>query len=207
MLKKLATFKPKHQQSSCVTLSSYWAFRNLAVWLYFLCGLSKWVTLRFQILARASWRGPKKVKTAAYLDFMSVSTPNLPALNEAGVCFGYRLFRCRAGEAALSVLHFRNSTKNHLYRSTSVDFSSNVKLVVHLTIVGAKLWTLLCGQNCLLSLEACAAVTRARHQREAGLSVHFLGVGQWEEACMFVHFHRRACLHVLHWHEQLACIE
>ncbi len=37
---------------------------------------------------------------------------------------------------------------------------------------------ILCGQNRLLSLEACAAVTRARHQREAGLSVHFLGVGQ-----------------------------
>ncbi len=30
---------------------------------------------------------------------------------------------------------------------------------------------LLCGQSCLLGLEVCAAVTRVRHQREAGLSV------------------------------------
>ncbi len=29
----------------------------------------------------------------------------------------------------------------------------------------------LCGQSGLLGLEVCVAVTRARHQREAGLSV------------------------------------
>ncbi len=163
--------------------------------------------LGFQVLARASWRGPKSIKTAACLDFMSFSTPNLPSLNEAGVCFGSSLFRYRTGEAAFSVLHFRNSTKKYLYRSRAVDFSLNFKWVVHLSIVGAILWTLLCGQSCLRGLEACLAVTRARHQREAGLSVHFLGVGQWEEACMSVHFHMRACLHVLHWHEKLACTE
>ncbi len=207
MLKQLDTFKPKHLQASSITPFSYWAFPNIAVWLYFPCGLRKLVMLGFQVLARASWRGPKSIKTAARLDFMSVSTPNRPALNEAGVCFGYSLFRCRAGEAPFSVLHFRNSTKNYLYRSTFVDFSSNFKRVMHLATVGAILWTLLCGQSCLRGLEACAAVTAVRHQREADLSVHFLGVGQWEEACMSVHFHMRACLHVLHWHEQLACTE
>ncbi len=31
----------------------------------------------------------------------------------------------------------------------------------------------LCGQNCLLGLEACVALTHARHQRETGLSVKF----------------------------------
>ncbi len=30
---------------------------------------------------------------------------------------------------------------------------------------------MLCSQSCLLGLEVGAAVTRARHQREAGLSV------------------------------------
>ncbi len=38
--------------------------------------------------------------------------------------------------------------------------------------------SLLCGQSCLLGIEACAAVTRARHQREAGLFVPLQGAGQ-----------------------------
>ncbi len=37
---------------------------------------------------------------------------------------------------------------------------------------------LLCGQSCLLGLGVCAAVTRARHQREAGLSVPLKVAGQ-----------------------------
>ncbi len=34
------------------------------------------------------------------------------------------------------------------------------------------------GQSCLLGLEECVAVMRARHQREAGLSVPLQGTGQ-----------------------------
>ncbi len=37
---------------------------------------------------------------------------------------------------------------------------------------------LLCGQTCLLGLGVCVAVTSARHQREAGLSVQLKVAGQ-----------------------------
>ncbi len=53
-------------------------------------------------------------------------------------------------------------------------------------------WLLLWDQSCLHGLEACEDMMRVRHQREAGLSVHFP---------------RECFLHATHCHGQLAFAE
>ncbi len=50
---------------------------------------------------------------------------------------------------------------------------------------------------CYVAEIVYVAVTRARHQHEAGLSVHLQGVGQCKETYMSVHIPRRACPHAL----------
>ncbi len=61
----------------------------------------------------------------------------------------------------------------------------------------------LCGQSGLLGLEECAAVTRARHQREAGLFVPLQALAN--EKIPIWTLPRHACPHALCSHYQVVC--